>query len=91
MPRSIGTLADGQRVDAVRLGAEPGSPQGLQLEVLTYGAILHRLTWPVRGRRRDMVLYFDRLEDYERDRAYVGPMVGRFGNRGKPASPPTRA
>lgn len=77
MLRSFGTLADGRRVDAIALG----SPHGLQVEVLTYGAILHRLTWPVRGRRRDLVLHFDQLEDYVRDRAYVGPMVGRFGNR----------
>jgi aldose 1-epimerase len=35
----------------------------------------------VRGLRRDLILFFDRLEQYERDRAYVGPVVGRFGNR----------
>ncbi len=51
------------------------------MEVLTYGAILRRLTYPVHGVRRDLILYFDRLEQYERDRAYVGSLVGRFGNR----------
>ena len=49
--------------------------------MLTYGAILRRLTYPVRGVRRDLILHFDRLEQYERDRAYVGSLVGRFGNR----------
>lgn len=77
MIRRFGTLADGRGVDAVTLGAD----DGLQLQVLTYGAILHRLTYPVRGVRRDLILFFDQLEQYERDRSYVGPVVGRFGNR----------
>lgn len=75
--RSFGLLEDGRSVDAITLG----DPEGLQLEVLTYGAILRRLTFPVRGVRRDLILHFDRLEHYERDRAYVGSLVGRFGNR----------
>jgi aldose 1-epimerase len=75
--RSFGLLQDGRSVEAIRLGKD----DGLQVEVLTYGAILHRLTYPVRGVRRDLILHFDRLEEYERDRAYVGPVVGRFGNR----------
>jgi len=75
--RSFGVLEDGRGVEAITLG----DPEGLQLEVLTYGAILRRLTYPVRGVRRDLILHFDRLEHYEHDRAYVGPLVGRFGNR----------
>lgn len=75
--RSFGLLGDGRSVEAITLG-EPG---GLIVEVLTYGAILRRLSHPVRGERRELVLAFDRLEHYERDRAYVGPVVGRFGNR----------
>jgi aldose 1-epimerase len=75
--RSFGLLEDGRSVEAITLGDEAG----LQLEVLTYGAILRRLTYPVRGVRRDLILFFDRLEHYERDRSYVGPVVGRFGNR----------
>ena len=77
MMRSFGLLADGRSIEAITLG----DPAGLQLEVLTYGAILRRLTYPVRGMRRDLILHFDRLEHYERDRAYVGSLVGRFGNR----------
>jgi aldose 1-epimerase len=73
----FGTLADGRRCEVITLAA--GS--GLSVEVLTYGAILRRLTVPVGDRRRDLILGFDRLEDYERDRAYVGCVVGRFGNR----------
>ena len=74
---SFGLLADGRSVEAIALG----HASGLQVEVLTYGAILRRLTYPVRGRRRDLILKFDALEEYVRDRAYVGSLVGRCGNR----------
>jgi aldose 1-epimerase len=77
MIRSFGSLEGDQRVDAITLG----HAHGLQVEVLTYGALLRRLTYPVGGARRDLILHFDRLEDYLPDRAYVGPLVGRFGNR----------
>jgi aldose 1-epimerase len=77
MKRPFGSLSDGRDVDAITLGTE----QGLQLEVLTYGAIMRRLTYPVRGVRRDLILHFNSVEEYERDRAYVGSLVGRFGNR----------
>jgi aldose 1-epimerase len=74
--RPFGRLADGRAIEAVALGDE-----GVQVEVLTYGAILRRLSFPVRGVRRDLILFFEDLAQYESDRAYVGPLVGRFGNR----------
>src|SRR5689334_22430679 len=77
MIQPFGTLEDGRRVEAIRLGAA----EGLQVEVLTYGAILRRITYPVRGQRRELILSLASLDEYVRDRAYVGPMVGRFGNR----------
>jgi aldose 1-epimerase len=75
--RHFGQLEDGRAVEAIRLG----EPDGLQVEVLTYGATLRQLSVPVGGRRRNLVLSLDRLEDHVSDRAYVGPVVGRFGNR----------
>ncbi|HYP80635.1 MAG TPA: aldose epimerase family protein [Steroidobacteraceae bacterium] len=75
--RQFGRLADGRRVEAVTLG----SPAGLQAEVLTYGAILRRLSVPMGGQRRELVLALDTLEQYVHDTAYVGPLVGRFANR----------
>ncbi len=80
--RSFGRLAlsaleKGRSVEAITLG----EPDGLNVEVLTYGAILRRLSYPVNGVRRELILHFDELEQYERDSAYVGPIVGRFGNR----------
>jgi aldose 1-epimerase len=77
MMRSFGLLQDGRSIEAITLGDE----SGLQAEVLTYGAILRRLSFPVRGVRRELILHFDRIEQYEADRAYVGSLVGRFGNR----------
>ncbi len=76
MVRTFGTLL-GERIDAITLGGA----SGLQVEVLTYGAILRSLSFPVAGRRRELILGFENPDDYLRDRAYVGPMVGRFGNR----------
>ena len=76
MMTPFGTV-DGRSIESIALGG----PHGLQIEVLTYGAILRRLTFPVRGIRRDLILGFDNLEDYVRDSAYVGSLVGRFGNR----------
>jgi aldose 1-epimerase len=75
--RAFGRLADGRDIEAITLG----EPDGVQVEVLTYGAIIRRLTVPMRGARRDVVLHFDSLAEYERDRDNVGPVVGRFGNR----------
>jgi aldose 1-epimerase len=72
----FGTLEDGREVDSIRLACGD-----LEFELLTYGAILRRLTFPVRGEPRDTFLHFATLREYERDRAYVGPVVGRFGNR----------
>lgn len=77
MMRSFGLLSDGRSIEAITLGDE----SSLQAEVLTYGAILRRLSFPVRGVRRDLILHFDGLGQYENDRAYVGSLVGRFGNR----------
>ena len=64
-------------MEAITLGGQ----QGLQAEVLTYGAILHGLSYPVGGQRRALVLQLDSLTQYEKDPAYVGPVVGRFANR----------
>ena len=75
--RPFGKLEDSRSVEAITLG----DPQGLQAEVLTYGAILRRLTFPVRGQRRDLILSLPTLGHYVNDRAYVGALVGRFGNR----------
>ncbi len=55
---------------------------GMELRVLDYGGIIVSLAVPDRtGRIDDVVLGFDRPEDYERSSAYFGAIIGRFGNR----------
>ena len=55
---------------------------GMELRVLDYGGIIASLAVPDRtGRVDDVVLGFDRLEDYERSSPYFGAIIGRFGNR----------
>lgn len=73
----FGTLQDGRRVEAVTLGTEGA----LQAQILTYGGILRRLTWPVRGVAKDIVLSLPDLDAYVRDPAFLGILVGRFANR----------
>jgi aldose 1-epimerase len=54
----------------------------MELRVLDYGGIIVSLAVPDRtGRVDDVVLGFDRLEDYERSSPYFGAIIGRFGNR----------
>ena len=56
--------------------------RGMELRVLDYGGIIVSLAVPDRaGRVDDVVLGFDRLEDYERSSAYFGAIIGRVGNR----------
>jgi aldose 1-epimerase len=73
----FGRLADGREVQAITLG----DSNGLQAQVLTYGAILRSLSIPVAGQRRELVLGLPDIQQYETDTAYVGPVVGRFANR----------
>lgn len=55
---------------------------GMALRVLEYGGIIVSLAVPDRtGRVDNVVLGFDRLEDYERSSPYFGAIIGRFGNR----------
>lgn len=55
---------------------------GMELRVLDYGGIIVSLAVPDRtGRVDDVVLGFDRLEDYERSSPYFGAIIGRYGNR----------
>jgi aldose 1-epimerase len=77
MIEPFGTLEDGSEVQQVTLG----TPNGLQAQVLTYGGILRRLTFPVRGTPRDMIVTLPDLGSYVRDTSFQGILVGRVGNR----------
>lgn len=72
-----GHLPDGRAVHAIEL-----SDGRLSCEILTYGGILRTLLVPDRdGKLRDVVLGFDKAENYFPFRTFFGAVVGRFANR----------
>jgi aldose 1-epimerase len=71
-------LLDGQTVDLYTLT----NPRGRVLKVTNYGATVTELHVPDRhGRLADVVLGFERLEEYVDHRAFFGATVGRVANR----------
>jgi aldose 1-epimerase len=55
---------------------------GVEVEVGQYGGAILAIRVPDRdGRMGDVVLGFDRLEDYVADQAYFGALIGRYANR----------
>ena len=74
----FGHLPDGRAVERFALRAA----SGLEMQVSAYGGAILALRAPDReGRPADVVLGFDRLDDYVADRAYFGVLIGRFANR----------
>ncbi|WP_051709158.1 aldose epimerase family protein [Streptomyces sp. NRRL S-350] len=72
------TLPDGQPVTRWTIGV----PGGVTAEVLSLGARLQALYAPDRdGRRENVVLGCDRVEDLLGEAAYLGATVGRYANR----------
>ncbi len=57
--------------------------KGIQVEITNYGGIITRLLAPDKnGQFADVVLGFDKLEDYlQNNSPYFGAIIGRFGNR----------
>ncbi|MEU3842278.1 aldose epimerase family protein [Streptomyces sp. NPDC028635] len=73
----FGTLADGTKV--YRWTLENG---GTRLGVLSYGGAVQSLEIPDRhGRRANVSLGFDNLDDYVASSPYFGALIGRYGNR----------
>jgi aldose 1-epimerase len=55
---------------------------GVEMKVMNYGAILVSLKTPdKKGVSEDIVLGFDSLSQYVKDKDFFGGTVGRFGNR----------
>jgi aldose 1-epimerase len=74
----FGATRDGRPVDAFTLA----NARGLEVHVITYGAIIVSLRTPDRtGQLDDIVLGFDTLDRYLSDSPYFGAVVGRYGNR----------
>lgn len=74
----LGTLPDGRLVPVFGLAGTDGA----EVRVAAYGAAILSIRVPDRdGRLADVVLGYDDLEGYRRDRCYLGVVVGRYGNR----------
>ncbi|MDP6523723.1 MAG: aldose epimerase family protein [Kiritimatiellia bacterium] len=73
-----GKLADGSEVEIYTLT----NGHGLEAKIITYGGIVTSLKVPDRdGKLGDIVLGYDKLDDYVRNNPYFGCLVGRYGNR----------
>src|SRR4051812_25641663 len=58
-----------------------GSPDGIRLEILEYGATVHRLLVPTSSGPRNVVLGHASVQEYAASTAYFGATVGRYANR----------
>jgi aldose 1-epimerase len=76
--RPFGGLPDGRRADLYELAVA----NGMSAQITNYGGIVVALRTPDRsGALEDVVLGYDRLEDYVRDPFFFGALIGRYANR----------
>ncbi|MCX6258068.1 MAG: galactose mutarotase [Bacteroidia bacterium] len=74
----FGKLPDGRSADIYTLV----NNHGMIARITNYGGIVTSLMTPDKnGKLADVVLGYDRLEDYLKDSPYFGAIVGRYGNR----------
>jgi aldose 1-epimerase len=74
----FGKMPDGQVVDLYTLT----NARGGEVRIITYGGIVVSLKAPDRnGNLGDVVLGFDKLDDYLKGHPFFGAIVGRYGNR----------
>src|SRR5215470_12470840 len=74
----FGQTADGTTVDIFTLR----NARGMEARIATYGGIIVSLTAPDRtGRFADVVLGYDRFEEYLKNPPYFGAVIGRYANR----------
>ena len=76
--QSFGKTEDGQQTDLYILR----NKNGMEAAITNYGGTVVSLKVPDRnGKIEDVVLGYDKLEDYEAGKAYFGATVGRYANR----------
>lgn len=79
---SFGKTKDGQEVTLYSLS----NKNGMTAEFIDFGAILVSAKVPDRnGKLDDVILGFDKIEDYETNPTYQGSFIGRNSNRIKDA------
>src|SRR5919112_4504817 len=56
-------------------------PDGMEMKVLTWGAVVRDLVVPAAAGRQRVVLGLNSVEDYVAHSPYFGAIVGRYANR----------
>jgi aldose 1-epimerase len=75
---TFGRLADGRAVASVTLS----NARGVSANIIAWGASIQSVIMPDRnGRKADVALGYDNIDQYLSKPQYFGPIVGRFGNR----------
>lgn len=76
--KEFGLTKDGKQAYLYTMQNE----NGMEAAVTDFGAILVSLIVPdAKGEKKDLVLGYDRLEDYEENGCYFGSTIGRNANR----------
>src|SRR3984893_2071152 len=76
--QSFGKTEDGQQTDLYILT----NKNGMETAITNYGGTVVTLKVPDRnGKIEDVVLGYDKLDDYATGKAYFGAIVGRYANR----------
>jgi aldose 1-epimerase len=74
----FGKLPDGREVHQYRMS----NGTGIAAQIIDYGATITSLSVPDRnGKAADVVLGYDSIDGYRNGTAYLGAVVGRYGNR----------
>ena len=73
-----GKTKDNKKVDLYSFKNE----NGMQVDIINYGGIITSLKVPDKnGETKDIVLGYNKLEDYINENPYFGSIIGRYGNR----------
>lgn len=76
--RAFGKTKDGRQVTSYKLT----NNNGMEAEFIDYGASLVKLWVPDKnGKKADVVLGYDTVEEYEKTTTYYGGFIGRCANR----------
>lgn len=74
---TFGHLADGQEIKKITIKEE----SGVQVSILTFGAVIQEFLVPCRGGMRNIVFSSPSLDDYISDGSYKGQIVAPYANR----------
>ncbi|MDF2564422.1 MAG: galactose mutarotase [Massilibacillus sp.] len=76
--QTFGTTKDGSQIDLYTLT----NKNNMQVIISTFGGTILSIKVPDKnGRFIDVVLGYDKLENYESQDKYIGALIGRHGNR----------